>query len=184
MEILFQSFWLVAVAEMGDKTQLLAFLLASRYKKPWTVFAGIFVASVSNHLLAAGIGDFLANFFEPRILKWTVALIFFSFAVWILKPDKEEELKNDSHWGAFVTTTIAFFMAEMGDKTQLTTIALGMKYQSLWLVTGGTTLGMLLANGLPVFYGDKITQHMDFNLIRKVAALGFFVFGVMVLVGW
>jgi putative Ca2+/H+ antiporter (TMEM165/GDT1 family) len=184
LEVIFQSFFLVAVAEMGDKTQLLAFLLASRFRRPWAVFSGIFVATLANHFLAAGLGKWVSHFFSEQVLRWSVAAVFFGFAIWILIPDREEEPKGGQGHGAFVATLIAFFLAEMGDKTQLTTVALAMKYQSLFLVTVGTTLGMMLSNGLPVFFGDQIQKRVDLDLIRKVATVGFVVFGIAALLGF
>ncbi len=181
MLIILNSFLLILASEMGDKTQLLALVLASRFGKPWTIMAGILVATLLNHGLASWLGQFLASRVSEQMLSWGLAAIFFVFAVWILIPDKDEELKEIGHFGAFVTTTIAFFLAEMGDKTQLATVALGANYASPWLVTFGTTLGMLAADGLAVFFGKSLTQRIDMKWIRIGAALLFLAFGVGIL---
>lgn len=184
MEAVIKSFLLVVAAEMGDKTQLLAFVLACRFRKPWTIFSAIVLATVANHGLAAAAGTWLSAWFSPTVLKWTVAAVFFAFSIWILIPDKEEEFESRGRFGVFLTTLVAFFMAEMGDKTQLATIALAMKYQSIGWVTLGTTAAMMVASGLPVFFGDRLTRKLDFNRVRKIAALMFFLFGVGVCIGF
>jgi putative Ca2+/H+ antiporter (TMEM165/GDT1 family) len=180
-EIILNSFGLVALAEMGDKTQLLAFILAARFKKPWPILAGIFVATVLNHGLASWVGLLVADFVSQETLRWILALTFIAFGIWILVPDKEEELQSQKSWGAFLTTLVAFFLAEMGDKTQLATVALAARYQDLLWVSVGTTLGMLFSNGLAVFFGPWVTQKIPFKVIRIVTALLFFVFGVGIL---
>ncbi len=184
MEILFNSFLLILATEMGDKTQLLALLLVARYRKPWTIMAGILVATILNHVFAAYVGEWLSLQISPMALKWVLALIFFAFAAWVLIPDKEDEPKSQNKWGAFATTTVAFFIAEMGDKTQLSTMALAARYQSLFLVTAGTTLGMLAADGLAVFYGEKLLRRFSLKLLRRVAAVLFVLFGVSILLGF
>lgn len=182
LESLYQSFLLVVFSEMGDKTQLLALVLAVKYKKPWTIIAGILTATVLNHALAAWVGSWASTLFTSEILKWILALLFFAFAVWILIPDKDEDLKEDSRFGPFWTTTIAFFLAEMGDKTQLATAALGARFNTeLVAVTIGTTLGMLVADGLAVFLGKKLTQVFSMQWIRYVTAGLFFLFGILIL---
>ena len=182
LTVIFNSFLLVAVTEMGDKTQLLAFILASRFKKPWTIFAGIFVATVLNHVLAASAGVWISNAVSPQVLKWILAIIFFVFAFWILIPDKADEEENDPKWGAFVTTVVTFFLAEMGDKTQIATITLAAKYQSLLYVTIGTTIGMMVTDGLAVFFGDKMTKFIPMKWIHIGAAILYIIFGIGILI--
>ncbi len=181
MEAIFNSFLLVSLSEMGDKTQLLAFILASRFKKPWAVFAGIFVATVANHLLAAGIGEWVSTLIPPLALKIGLAVIFFAFAFWILVPDQEDDSVKNYPYGAFLTTTVAFFIAEMGDKTQLATIALAARYHSIFLVTIGTTLGMMVTDGLAVFFGEKMSQRISMTWMHRIAAFLFVLFGIWAL---
>ncbi|MBI3394883.1 MAG: TMEM165/GDT1 family protein [Spirochaetia bacterium] len=184
METIFQSFLLVAITEMGDKTQLLALVLASRFKKPWVIMAGILTATVLNHLLASFAGAWLSNTIPPDYMRYGLAVTFFVFAAWVLVPDKDGEEKTYSGYGAFLTTTISFFLAEMADKTQLSTIALAAKYHNVFLVTTGTTLGMLFSDGLAVFLGERITQLVSMRWIRIAACALFVVFGVAVLFGY
>jgi putative Ca2+/H+ antiporter (TMEM165/GDT1 family) len=186
-EILTSSTGLVAASEMGDKTQLLAFSLAARFKRPLPVLAGILVATVVNHALAAGVGVSVAAWVIPRWssdwLRIGLALLFFIFALWTLKPDTldEDEANRSSRWGAFITTCILFFLAEMGDKTQLATVALGARFQSLLAVTLGTTLGMMLADGLAVFAGQNFSHRLPMHWIRRGAAVLFALFGISLL---
>lgn len=182
MEVLINCFILVFAGEMGDKTQLLALVLAARYRKPWTIMAGIFVATISNHALAAWGGEVAAAYIGPAYLRWGLAILFFVFAAWILIPDKEEELKESGRFGAFCTTVITFFIAEMGDKTQLATVALGARYSSVALVTVGTTLGMIASNALAIFLGEKLLRRVPMQWIRRFASALFVVFGVIILV--
>lgn len=184
MDILLNSFFLVFISEMGDKTQLLALILALRYKKPFTIMAAIFVATLLNHAMASWLGGLAAFYIDPVYLKWILATTFFAFALWILIPDKEEDVKEESRFGAFVTTLILFFLAEMGDKTQLATIALGAKYASPWIVTLGTTLGMLASNGLAIFFGEKLLKKIPMKWVRVFACISFAVFGVAILIGF
>jgi putative Ca2+/H+ antiporter (TMEM165/GDT1 family) len=187
IEILGSSTGLVAASEMGDKTQLLAFSLAARFKRPFPILMGILVATVLNHALAAGLGVSVAAFITPRWssqwLQWCLALLFFLFALWTLKPDTldEDEAQKSSRWGAFVTTAILFFLAEMGDKTQLATVALGARFQSVLAVTLGTTLGMMLADGLAVFAGQSLSHRLPLQWIRRGAALLFALFALWIL---
>jgi putative Ca2+/H+ antiporter (TMEM165/GDT1 family) len=183
LEAVLQSFILVFIGEMGDKTQLLALVLTSRYRRPWPILAGIFVATLLNHGLSAGLGTFLSHLVSARTLSWILALAFFAFAAWVLVPDKEEELESRGHWGVFFTTVVAFFLAEMGDKTQLVTVALGAMFANVWLVTLGTTLGMLAANALAVFCGQRLLQKISMKWVRLVAALFFLLSGALVLYG-
>lgn len=182
MEVVFNSFLLVAFSEMGDKTQLLAFVLAARFKKPWAVFWGIFVATLLNHALAAYAGQWVSQFVAPLYLKWGLAITFFAFAIWVLIPDRADDELKSYRMGAFLTTTFVFFLAEMGDKTQLATIALAARYQDLVTVTLGTTLGMMATNGLAVFFGEKLTQRISMVWMHRFAALLFVIFGIAVLV--
>ena len=184
MEAILNSFLLVAAAEMGDKTQLLAFILASRFGKPWVIFSGIFVATIFNHLLASAVGTWVSHVIPGNYIKWILASIFIVFAAWILLPDKEEGPESGSLFGAFMTTVITFFLAEMGDKTQLATVALAAKYQNVVLVTIGTTLGMLFSDGLAVFIGDKLIKKVSMRTVRIIASALFVIFGIAILIGY
>lgn len=184
MQALFNSFLLVFAGEMGDKTQLLALVLARRYRQPWVILAAIFVATLLNHGLASYAGAWVSTLVSPQTLAWILAGLFFAFALWILVPDKEEELKPVGKWGAFLTTLIAFFIAEMGDKTQMATIALGATYDAdqTWLVTVGTTLGMMASNALALFFGEKLLQKIPMKWVRLFACALFVLFGILILV--
>ncbi len=182
MEALINSFLLVFVGEMGDKTQLLSLILAARYKKPWTILAGVTLATLLNHALASWAGGFVAGLISPVVLKWSLAFLFFAFAFWLLIPDKEGEIKTGSRYGAFLTTVIAFFIAEMGDKTQLATIALGARYSDALIVTLGTTLGMIASNALAIFLGPKLMAKIPMRWVRIFACVLFVLFGVAILV--
>ncbi len=180
MEAIFQSFILVLISEMGDKTQLIALLLITQFKKPWTVMAGILVATLLNHSLAAFVGGSLANFVSPVVLKYTLIFLFVGFGLWILVPDKDEEINKKNNYGAFLTTLVVFFLAEMGDKTQLATMALGAQFNSVILVTVGSTMGMLVADGLAVFLGPSLLQRVPLKNIRYVACAVFISFALMI----
>ena len=182
LHAILSSFALVAVSEMGDKTQLLAFSLAARYKKPWPIMGGIFVATLLNHALASTVGQWVSFQISPKTLAISLGAIFIMFAIWTLKPDTFEEGKKEDRFGPFLTTAVLFFLAEMGDKTQLATIALGARYQSAVAVTFGTTLGMLVTDGLAVFLGEKFSDRVQMKWIRISAALLFFAFGTASLV--
>jgi putative Ca2+/H+ antiporter (TMEM165/GDT1 family) len=184
METILNSFLLVAATEMGDKTQLLALMLATRYRKPWTIMAAILTATILNHFLAAVLGSWISTLISPEVMKWGLAIIFFAFAAWVLVPDKDETLSPQAKYGAFLTTLVLFFLAEMGDKTQLSTVALALKYDSILLVTIGTTLGMLFADGLAVFLGERLTKWISLRLMRFVTALLFVASGIAVLIGF
>ncbi len=181
MDIIFHSFIIVALTEMGDKTQLLAFLLASRFKKPWTILFGIFIATILNHLLAAWVGEFITRFIPMNVLTWVLALSFFGFAIWVLIPDKDDGLDDKRAWGAFLTTLVAFFLAEMGDKTQLATTAMAAKYQSTFFVTIGSTLGMMLTSALAVVFGDRLTQKISMKWIHRAASVFYVILGILIL---
>lgn len=176
-----QSFFLVLLSEMGDKTQLLALILAARFKKPWPIMAGILVATLLNHGLASWVGAALAGLLQPQTLNYILAATFFGFALWLLVPDKDDGLTTKAGYGAFVTTTVAFFFAEMGDKTQLATVALGARFEDAWAVTLGTTAGMLVADGLAVFLGESLTRRIPMLWIQRFAALLFALFGLALL---
>lgn len=180
LETIFNSFLFVALTEMGDKTQLLAFILVARFRKPWAIFSGILFATILNHSAAAYAGGFIAKMVSPQALNYILATAFIVFAVWVLVPDKEGTQKESSR-GAFFTTLILFFLAEMGDKTQLSTIALAARYQSFFLVTLGTTLGMLFSDGLAIFFGDKITKVIPMKWIHRGAALSYLLFAILIL---
>lgn len=184
LEAVLNSFLLVALTEMGDKTQLLAFVLAARFRKPWAVMGGILVATILNHALAAFFGSTVSHYVPPHVLKWILALTFFGFAAWILIPDKDEDIKEDHKYGAFMTTLVLFFFAEMGDKTQLSTVALAARYNDIVAVTIGTTLGMMFADGLAVVFGKSITEKISMKWVRWIAAASFLLFGVAILIGF
>lgn len=169
---------------MGDKTQLLALVLSARFKRPWIVIAGIFVATILNHALASWSGGLIASFVSRETLNWILALTFFAFAIWILFPDKADDEKPKGRFGAFLTTVITFFLAEMGDKTQLATVALGARYMNTALVTLGTTLGMMASNALAVFAGESLLRRIPMKWIRIFASLSFAIFGVAILIGF
>ena len=179
MEAMIGSFILVAASEMGDKTQLLAFSLASRFRKPWVVLAGIFVATLANHALAAAVGDIVSSYVPERVMAGILAVLFIAFGLWTLKPDTIEDSESPARFGPFLTTVILFFLAEMGDKTQLATVVMAARYQSLTLVTVGTTLGMMAANGPAVFLGDKLAAKVQMKWVRWTAAALFFFFGIV-----
>lgn len=184
LEALINSCLLVFAGEMGDKTQLLSLMLVCRYGRPWTILSAVFVATVLNHALAAFAGSWLSSLVEPRTLSWILAATFFAFAVWILVPDKDEEMKTSTHLGVFLATLIAFFIAEMGDKTQLATIALGAKYSNLVAVTMGTTLGMMGSNALAIFFGRALHRRISMKWIRRIASFLFLLFGLAILIGY
>lgn len=182
MEALIASFGMVAIAEIGDKTQLLSFVLATRFRgRHWAIIAGIFAATVFNHLFAALVGGWVAHFLGPDLLRWILGLAFLGFAAWALIPDTLDDKPEPSRYGPFLTTLVLFFLAEMGDKTQLATVALGAKYANLALVTLGTTLGMMAANVPAVLIGEKLAQRFRLSTMRFVAAALFAVFGLLIL---
>jgi putative Ca2+/H+ antiporter (TMEM165/GDT1 family) len=183
MHAILNSFLLVAATEMGDKTQLLAFVLASRFRKPWAVMSGILVATILNHALAASLGNLVSQAISPQVLRWILGGTFIAFAVWVLVPDQEDSQKGEGRFGAFLTTLVAFFLAEMGDKTQLSTVALAAQYQDVFLVTVGTTLGMLFSDGLAVAFGERLTQRISLTWVRRISAGLFVGFGIAILLG-
>jgi putative Ca2+/H+ antiporter (TMEM165/GDT1 family) len=180
VEIILSSTLLVAFAEIGDKTMLLAIILACRFRRPWPIVAGIFAATIVNHALAAWAGAAVAGLLDGFWFRLAVAIGFLVMAAWTLVPDTIDEDAGDAKggYGAFLTTTVAFFLAEMGDKTQIATVALGAQYQAVGLVAAGTTLGMMIANVPAVFLGERITRTLPMAAIRIVAALIFAALGL------
>jgi len=172
---------LVALAEMGDKTQLLSFVLAAKLKRPWPIIGGILVATLANHFLAGWVGSWLATLVEPATLKWIVAVSFFVFGLWALKPDTLDGEREYSGRSAFLTTLAAFFIVEMGDKTQLATVALAARFDSLVAVVVGTTLGMLIANAPAVWLGETLAHRVNMTWMRRIAAALFILLGVLTL---
>ena len=182
MEALFTSTAVVALAEIGDKTQLLAILLATRFKRPLPIILGILVATLANHALAALLGAQAAAFLDSDIFRYVIGASFVAMAAWTLIPDKfEDDDAPKSHAGAFVTTLVAFFLVEMGDKTQVATIALGARFHDVFTVTAGTTLGMMIANVPAIFLGHELLKRVDLNKVRMIAAALFLVIGLWVL---
>nr|WP_246312049.1 TMEM165/GDT1 family protein [Aquabacterium terrae] len=178
------SFSLVALAEIGDKTQLLSFMLAARFKgRQAALILGILVATLANHAMAAWLGDGVAAHVGPQVMRWVLASAFLAFAGWALIPDKPGVQPSGSRHGPFVTSAVAFFIAEIGDKTQFATIALGAQYPSLGAVVLGTTLGMMVANVPAVLLGERLAHRVPLGAMRYVAAALFAGFGVLVLFG-
>ena len=182
MEALLASFGMVAIAEMGDKTQLLSFLLATRFPgRAALLIAGIFAATLANHFVAAFVGDGVAAHASAALMRWVLGGAFLAFAVWALVPDRLGDAGQPSRYGPFLTTLVAFFLAEMGDKTQFATIALGAKYASLTMVVVGTTLGMMAANVPAVLLGERLTRIIPLAKMRYIAAALFAAFGALIL---
>ena len=182
MEPLLVSTLVVAIAEIGDKTQLLAVLLATRFKRPWPIVAGILAATVANHLLAATAGYYLSSFLSGPWFKGLVAVSFLAMAAWALVPDKADELKSDTgRLGVFLTTLVAFFLVEIGDKTQIATVALAARFHTVVLVAAGTTLGMMIADVPAVFLGEAATRIVPLKYVRWGSALMFAVLGLWAL---
>lgn len=173
-ESFFVSTTIVAIAEIGDKTQLLAFILAARYRKALPIIAGIFIATVANHLLAASVGHHVAKLFSQQVLLWLLAVSFLLVAAWTLIPDKMDDEEGFlSQYGPFLASLIAFFIAEMADKTQVATVMLAAQFPHFWAVVMGTTLGMLITNVPVVLIGHFAAERLPLKLIRSIAALGF-----------
>ena len=181
MEAILASFALVFLAEMGDKTQLLAFSLAARFKKPWPILAGILVATLFNHALAAAVGTWVSTHVPAKILGLVLGLGFIAFAIWTLIPDTHADDGKPPKYGPFVTTTVLFFFAEMGDKTQLATAALAARFGNLILVVAGTTAAMMAADGLAVLLGERLSRWLSPVWMRRVAAALFLITGVWTL---
>ncbi len=168
---------------MGDKTQLLAIVLAAKFRRPWPIVAGILVATLANHAAAGALGGWVAQALGPDVLRWVIGLSFLAMAGWMLVPDKIDDAaaSNRQRFGVFGTTVVAFFLAEMGDKTQIATVALAARYADVVQVVLGTTVGMMLANVPAVFLGDKIAQKVSMTLVHGIAAVIFAVLGVLTL---
>lgn len=181
MDIILASTLLVAFAEIGDKTMLLAIILAARFRAPWPIIAGIFAATIVNHALAAWAGSAISGLLDGYWFRLAVALGFIAMAAWILIPDSVDaaESERPARYGVFLTTVIAFFIAEMGDKTQIATVALGARYHAVELVAIGTTLGMMIANVPAVFLGDRITRLIPMRAMRIAAAIIFLILGAL-----
>ncbi len=188
MEAFLTSTAVVALAEIGDKTQLLAIVLAARFKRPLPIVAGIFVATLANHFLAALVGEQAASFLDGLWFRYAVAISFIVMALWTLVPDKlDDEEAKPARFGAFLTTLVAFFLVEMGDKTQLATIALGARFQAVLPVMAGTTVGMMIANVPAVFFGHELIRRVPLNVVRYIAAALFMAIGLWLLAqtaGW
>jgi len=185
MEAFLISTGVVALAEIGDKTQLLALVLAAKFRKPVPIILGILVATLANHALAGAAGAWISAAIGPTAMRWVLGLSFIAMALWTLIPDKYEEAKDAApRFGVFGTTLIAFFLLEMGDKTQIATVALAAKYSSLVGVVAGTTLGMMLANVPAVLIGEVAAKKLPMRLVHGIAAAIFFALGVTVLLGY
>ena len=184
MEALLISIGIVALAEIGDKTQLLALVLAARFRRPWPIVLGILVATLANHTLAGAVGVWLTTLLSPLVLRWLLGLSFLAMAAWMLVPDRiDEDEAVPLARGAFVTTLVAFFLAEMADKTQVATVALAAQFQSVWLVVAGTTLGMMIANVPVVLLGERMARRMPVRLVHGMAAALFALLGLATLLG-
>jgi putative Ca2+/H+ antiporter (TMEM165/GDT1 family) len=182
MEAFFVSAGLVAIAEIGDKTQLLAMLLAARYRQPVPIILGILAATLANHALAAWAGAAVAGWLGPEAMRWILGVAFIAMAAWCLIPDKAGEgPRAIGRAGAFAATAVAFFLVEMGDKTQIATVALAARFNDIVLVTAGTTLGMLMANVPAVLFGDVLARKVPLKVVRLVAAASFAILGALVL---
>ena len=175
----------VALGEMGDKTQLLALVLAARYRRPWPIIAGILVATLANHFAAGALGAWLTRVIDPQWLRWVLGGSFIAVALWMLVPDQGAELKNGaaSRLGVFGLTTVAFFLVEIGDKTQVATVMLAARYESLVAVVLGTTLGMMVANVPAVLLGEQAVKRVPIRWVHRIAAVVFAAIGVAVLLG-
>jgi putative Ca2+/H+ antiporter (TMEM165/GDT1 family) len=184
MDAFLVSSGIVALAEIGDKTQLLAFLLAARFRRPLPIVLGILVATIANHAFAAAVGALVSQLLGPDVMRWVLGLSFLAMAAWIMVPDEiDADEAPLAQFGVFVTTLIAFFLAEMGDKTQIATVALAARYESMVAVVAGTTFGMLLANVPAVYFGERIANKIPLRLVHGIAALIFAVLGIATLLG-
>jgi putative Ca2+/H+ antiporter (TMEM165/GDT1 family) len=183
VEALLVSIGIVALAEVGDKTQLLTLVLAARHKKPWPIVAGIFVATLLNHAIAGAAGAWLTRAIGPDAMRWILGVSFLAMAAWMLIPDSLDENTGASRevGGVFVTTTVLFFLVEIGDKTQVATVALAARFDSLAAVVMGTTVGMILANAPVAFFGEALAKRLPVRAVHVAAALVFVALGVGVL---
>ncbi|BDU59482.1 UPF0016 family membrane protein [Limnohabitans sp. MORI2] len=185
MEAFLISTGIVALAEIGDKTQLLSLVLAARFRKPWPIVWGILVATLANHALAGGLGAWVTQLMGPTALRWVLGVSFLAMAAWMLVPDEldDDDAEVTPKFGVFGTTVVAFFLAEMGDKTQIATVMLAAEYPSWLWVVAGTTLGMMLANAPVVWFGERITRLLPLMWVHRLSAAVFVVLGVLVLLG-
>jgi Ca2+/H+ antiporter, TMEM165/GDT1 family len=184
VEAFLVSTGIVALAEIGDKTQLLAFILAAKFRRPLPIILGILVATVANHAFAGALGAWITSLASPEIMRWVLGISFIAMALWTLVPDEfDEDEAKLARFGVFGTTLIAFFLAEMGDKTQIATVALAAQYQTIVAVVAGTTLGMMIANVPAVLLGDRIAEKMPVKLVHWIAAAIFAVLGIATLLG-
>lgn len=182
MESFLVSLSTVAIAEMGDRTQLLSLMLAARFRRPWPILAGVFFATIANHAVAAFIGQRIGHALTPRILDTVVGVSMIAMALWSLKPDAlDESSTGATRRGAFVATLITFFIAEIGDKTQIATVALAAAYSNLVAVVAGTTTGMLLANAPVIFFGQAFSTRLPLKAIRYIASALFLALGLFFL---
>jgi putative Ca2+/H+ antiporter (TMEM165/GDT1 family) len=186
MEAFLVSTGIVALAEMGDKTQLLALILAARFRKPWPIVLGILVATVANHAMAGALGAWVTTVLGPDVLRWVLGGSFIAMALWMLIPDKmdDDDTPQAPRFGVFGTTVVAFFLAEMGDKTQIATVMLAAQYNAYLWVVAGTTLGMMLANAPVVWLGERMTRLVPLRVVHVVSALIFLALGLVALLGW
>lgn len=185
MDPFFVSTGSVAVGELGDKTQLLSLILATRLRKPVPIIAGIFAATLINHLIACSVGEWVGTLMTPTILRWVLGLSFLAVAVWALIPDKmDENVETHGNYGIFALAAVTFFMAEMGDKTQIIALALAAKYDALIAVVAGTTLGMMIVNIPTVLFAERATKWVPVKVVRVVAALVYAILGVITLLGY
>ncbi|TXF97852.1 TMEM165/GDT1 family protein [Massilia arenae] len=184
MDAFLVSTGIVGLAEIGDKTQLLAFLLAARFRRPLPIVLGIFVATVANHAFAAAVGALVSQLLGAGVMRWVLGLSFLAMAAWTMIPDEiDAEEAQLAKYGVFLTTLIAFFVAEMGDKTQVATVALAARYESMAAIVAGTTFGMMLANVPAVYFGERIANRVPLRLVHGIAALIFAVLGIATLLG-
>ena len=182
MEAFLLSTGIVALAEMGDKTQLLSLLLAAKFRRPLPIILGILIATLLNHAFAGAVGGWLTDFFGRDVLRWVLGISFLAMAAWTLIPDKIDDVEaKHERFGVFAATVVAFFLAEMGDKTQVATIALAAKYTAFAAVVTGTTMGMMIANVPAVLLGNKIIEMVSMRLVHAVAAVIFAVLGILTL---
>jgi Ca2+/H+ antiporter, TMEM165/GDT1 family len=179
------SIGVVALAEIADKTQLLALVLAAKFRKPWPIIAGIFFATLANHFFAGAVGTFITRQLGPDVMRWALGVSFLAMAAWTLVPDKIDENAQDRHsrFGVFGTTLVSFFLVEMGDKTQIATVALAAKYDALVTVVMGTTIGMMIANVPAVLLGNVAAEKLPVRLVHGIAALIFAALGIAMLLG-
>jgi putative Ca2+/H+ antiporter (TMEM165/GDT1 family) len=184
LEAFLVSAGIVALAEIGDKTQLLAMILTAKFRKPVPIILGILAATIVNHAFAGAVGNWLHALIGPQLLRWILGISFIGTALWTLIPDKFDESEAKlGHYGVFTTTLIAFFIAEMGDKTQIATVELAAKYHSFFSVVSGTTVGMMIANVPAVFLANRIANRMPVRLIHSIAAVIFVILGILTLLG-